>query len=664
MTSIDNDDSDDDMPMFLKPMVFTVVEEDTVPVNRITIINHLEEFILSRGKDVNVIHQQYNDSNDDKLNEREVQYLKVIDNIVIGNYIEVILNSIIDLSPRVLLKTLLNNDTTSTSNSDFIDGTDSISILVVEYINKTSDKLECFYRSFECLLLGIAYLELYCQQNYTGPEVADSIIDNITIIDNDNTTKLHNRCIHLLECDGEYVFNICQIPQALILARVILATLFSPHKANWRHGIMIDSNGSISRKMSSNRPNTNVIDSCKLLKSCSWWSARSTVVHSRTMQSRHYDKLPTLWKECQESFAVSLETYGEYKKHHQHHLKNIHIIIEAIIWMEWGLCNHYFDYKDKGKGHFARAQAAIELSTLLTSAMGKRTKYQQTAHAQLFLLAKSTLIEREKLAIVSRECPDLELIPRVDAEALTTEGGWKHAEWEVGRRLVGEVNGGEEAAIREVMLDSMDGGPEENILLEGGPKFIDDVDKGGDLHPIDQALILLLCLDVSNENPEDGLTREEMSPYVERVLMKAQNWMIYSTGLLERSWLEYEKRRTMDRAMLQIQALLDQHTTKLTISQSTKKSIEESAPVQDRIEYLYCLVYPSQYELKVDLAFRYLRCQVFVSALNLFKELELWDEVVKCYQLLEKPHRAEVSTIIIIIITIIIIIIRLLSENN
>ena len=31
----------------------------------------------------------------------------------------------------------------------------------------------------------------------------------------------------------------------------------------------------------------------------------------------------------------------------------------------------------------------------------------------------------------------------------------------------------------------------------------------------------------------------------------------------------------------------------------------------------------------------YLRCQVFASALNLFQELELWDEVVSCYQLLQ-----------------------------
>ncbi len=30
------------------------------------------------------------------------------------------------------------------------------------------------------------------------------------------------------------------------------------------------------------------------------------------------------------------------------------------------------------------------------------------------------------------------------------------------------------------------------------------------------------------------------------------NWMIYSTALMERSYLEFEKRRTMDRAILQV----------------------------------------------------------------------------------------------------------------
>lgn len=180
-------------------------------------------------------------------------------------------------------------------------------------------------------------------------------------------------------------------------------------------------------------------------------------------------------------------------------------------------------------------------------------------------------------------------------------------------------------------------------MLEGGPKYTDSsLNRGSILHPLDQAVVLALCIDVSNSNPADGLTREEMEPYLNRLLEVAKNWMIHSTGLLERSWLEFEKRRTMDRAMLQIQALLDQHTTKLTMMQSTyKAAVEESAPIQDRIHYLHSIVYPAQYELKRDLAQRYLSCNVVASALQYFRDLHMWNEVVTCYQLMQKPHRAE-----------------------
>jgi hypothetical protein len=192
-------------------------------------------------------------------------------------------------------------------------------------------------------------------------------------------------------------------------------------------------------------------------------------------------------------------------------------------------------------------------------------------------------------------------------------------------------------------LDSIDGGPQENILLEGGPVFSEAAarDRGGELHPVDQAVLLSLCLDVKNNNPVDGLTNEEMYPYIERVLQSANNWMIHSSALYQRSCLEFERRKTTDRALLQMQALLDQHTTKLTVTQSTFKSIEESAPSHERLRYLHCIVYPAQFELKRDLAERYLQYQVFVSALNYFKELEMWDEVVACYQLMDKPQRAE-----------------------
>lgn len=72
-----------------------------------------------------------------------------------------------------------------------------------------------------------------------------------------------------------------------------------------------------------------------------------------------------------------------------------------------------------------------------------------------------------------------------------------------------------------------------------------------------------------------------------------------------RSFLEYEKRRTMDRALMQIQALLDQHSTRLSVFQSSREVASQADPAHSRLRLLPCLVYPSQYEIKRDLANRW-----------------------------------------------------------
>jgi hypothetical protein len=114
------------------------------------------------------------------------------------------------------------------------------------------------------------------------------------------------------------------------------------------------------------------------------------------------------------------------------------------------------------------------------------------------------------------------------------EGGWQHGRFEVGRRVLVESDRGEEVAIRNIRLDDCDGGAVENILFEEGVRFTHQQEKtqmetrtdisghhdgreegeGGEeegvvgsslestlLHPLDQAVILALCLDVSNSNP-------------------------------------------------------------------------------------------------------------------------------------------------------------------
>ncbi len=143
----------------------------------------------------------------------------------------------------------------------------------------------------------------------------------------------------------------------------------------------------------------------------------------------------------------------------------------------------------------------------------------------------------------------------------------------------------------------------------------------------------------------DGLTNEQMSPYVERVLQqhepRKQNWMVYSTALLTRAWIEFERPHAAERATLQLQALVDQHVTHLTITQASSAVVEAAAPAEDRLKYIHSLAYPPRWELQRDLAMRYMRIGIYGSAAELFTSLEMWDEAVQCYAGMDMSGKAE-----------------------
>jgi hypothetical protein len=144
------------------------------------------------------------------------------------------------------------------------------------------------------------------------------------------------------------------------------------------------------------------------------------------------------------------------------------------------------------------------------------------------VVAKSKLLEvNSDIDNDISNLPDIQLNTATEEkgsdnnESKENSSGWQHSEWEVGRRVVSESSTGEEVALRRVLLDSTDGGPAENILLEEGVRFTnaalnrlgsstkgesvdgeeEESSRGGILHPIDQAVILSQCLDVKNSNP-------------------------------------------------------------------------------------------------------------------------------------------------------------------
>ena len=106
-----------------------------------------------------------------------------------------------------------------------------------------------------------------------------------------------------------------------------------------------------------------------------------------------------------------------------------------------------------------------------------------------------------------------------------------------------------------------------------------------------------------------------------------RNWMVYTTSLITKSFVEYERWKTKERSVLQLQALVDQHTNRISAGQMPT---DINAPANERMAIIYGLVMPPLFEMKRQLADRYMGIYVKRSALELYRELELWEDVVQC----------------------------------
>jgi tetratricopeptide (TPR) repeat protein len=132
---------------------------------------------------------------------------------------------------------------------------------------------------------------------------------------------------------------------------------------------------------------------------------------------------------------------------------------------------------------------------------------------------------------------------------------------------------------------------------------------------------LALCLDVRNTNPDDGLTNDQMRPYVAFALASPVDWLVHSAALLQRCRIEAHSVYSADRAALQLEVLANQH-----VSQKPG-----DASPQDRIAFASCVDYPSRWELDGEVAHAMARLGAFVSAAERFKKIHEWDLVIELY---------------------------------
>lgn len=299
----------------------------------------------------------------------------------------------------------------------------------------------------------------------------------------------------------------------------------------------------------------------------------------------------------------------------------------------------------------------------LSGALGKRTRFQEKSTSQLVVLAKSRPLLQEDGDEDGTEKQDLP-----EALALNDDTLLEEIEYaKEGEGLNGERNGsvGAESQLPPTLRDVK---PDEQPQLS----------------PLDQIILLTEATLKDAFSPVDTLTSEEILPFAVRVVGdKSTNWQIYTQALLVRSRIEMHRSRTVERGVLQMQAVVDQivvDTTRRTdvadgnsneengqvvekqpvvpvISvvlpdeepKQPRHDREEAAPVDEkpksffpaaasadsapadvRLEYIHALSSPPRWHLESELAYAWTGVGSLVSALEIFKRLKLWAEVALC----------------------------------
>ena len=451
---------------------------------------------------------------------------------------------------------------------------------------------------------GLAAFNAFLQANVTGPP-----LDFKGIFGNDGSNpEFRNKCLKSLDVDGVSVYQHIPHIDLFCLARLVF-TDYLPKIVK-----------------------TGVRD-------CKWMRVRINSYHQRLLSGLSggslsdstllQDVIEKDLKELEEEILAPESKYPTEAK--------VQFLLEkAQIYIMQGL-------EIKAQSNIKLAKNVSGFSYALSGALGKRTKFQQTDISQLVVFAKSDAADSMK-----------------PLEALTSN--LKESSIEKGDEGVDELHSGPTALNLDddTLLENIEFTKQDpdKIDISGLPAELVGIqpDNQPQLKPLDQILLLTEATLKDTLSPLDKLNREEILPYAVRVLMdKPTNWQIYTQALLVRSRIESHRSRTQERSILQLQVIVDQIIAdtqeetsaspdgipEIQVTQFLPRAkASESAPVYERLKYIFQLNTPTRWEVETELAYAWSGVGSLISALEIFKRLRLWAEVALCYHSVGQEDKA------------------------
>ncbi|XP_057779413.1 uncharacterized protein LOC130997991 [Salvia miltiorrhiza] len=332
------------------------------------------------------------------------------------------------------------------------------------------------------------------------------------------------------------------------------------------------------------------------IRSTSWWLARALFLHQKLLDERSSSLFDLLQVCTNESFSYlgTLEKIEEYWSPNE----DCSTIL-SMLRLETGMLELYYGRVDTSKRHFESAAEVSNFNFYLTGALGFRTMHQVEPRAQLRL-------------VTGTNNGDISL--PVSAESSST-------------------NNSPLPQSSETYEDS-------DILMT--PRFIVDernsesVEQDAKQHSVaatpltatQQALILAQCLLVEKRARNDELQKWEMAPYIEAIDSQSPSPFMLQCfcNLLRVRW-ESSRSRTKQRSLMMMEQLVE-------------GVYNHSPGVAARLYYCFGMYMPPIPALRKEYGDLLVSCGLIGEALKIYEDLELWDNLIYCYQLMDKKAAA------------------------